>query len=99
MEERYVEILLDIKSQVGALSAQNMEAARQRQRLEEGQRETREMLIPLVKDVEAVMPKVETLMIAHNRMGGVILTLTAVWGLIAGGAAYFSDAIKAKLHI
>lgn len=99
MNSDYVEILLDIKSQVGALSAQNIEAARQRARLEDGQRETREMLLPLVSDVEGMKPQVNTLMIAHNRMGGVILTLTAVWGLIAGGAAMFSDTIRAKLHL
>lgn len=34
-----------------------------------------------------------------QKFGGVILTLTVVWGLICGGAVYFSDAIKAKLHL
>ncbi len=95
----HVGILLDIKENIGALNAQMMEAARSRQRLEERQIELSNTIAPLVATVADMKPKVENLTALQQKFGGVVLTLSVCWGLICGGAVYFSDAIKAKLHL
>lgn len=106
MEGPHLAILLDIKSEVGALRAENLQAARSRQELREGQQaaahkieEIQKSVIPLLSSVSDMKPKVDTLMITHNRLGGVVLALTATWTLLAAGVGYFTDVIKAKLHL
>lgn len=103
MTEPYVSILLDIKQQQGAITS-SIESIRQelrdgaqsRQRLEDGQGVTREMIAPIIASVNEMKPQVDELMGLKQKFGGVILTLSVFWGLICAGFVYFSDIIKAK---
>lgn len=104
MNEEYISILLDIKSEVGSLNGRMMEATNSRQRMEKHIEELKDSVAeinPVVKIVATMKPEHDDLMKFRDRVGGY------VWfgGAIAAGAlyllwhglVYFSDSIKAAL--
>ncbi len=104
MDSDHVSILLDIKSEVGALNARMMDAAHSRQRMENAIDELKENIAeikPVVQVVAVMKPEHDDLMRFRDRVGGY------VWfgGAIAAGALYllwhglmyFSDNIKSGL--
>lgn len=104
MDADHVSILLDIKSEVGALNARMMEASHSRQRMEtsiDQLKNTVDEIKPVVAVVATMKPEHDDLMKFRDRIGGY------VWfgGAMAAGALYllwhgimfFSDNIKAAL--
>ena len=100
--EPYVSILLDIKQEIGVLNAQVMEAARSRQRLEDGLIALKDDVAeikPVIKSVAVLEPKVKELMDFKTRIGAYVwlggtLVAGAVY-LLWQGVVYFSAEIKA----
>lgn len=101
IEVDHVTILLDIKSEVGALNAQMQQAVHSRQRLESGMDELKNTVAeikPVVAVVATMKPDVEDLKKFKERIGFYIW----LGGAMAAGALYllwqgilfFSDAIK-----
>lgn len=74
-------ILLDIKEQQGAFSAQMHEAARSRTRMEESLQAVKakvEQIEPVVATVADMKPKVEELVAFRNRAAGVVVVASFI---------------------
>ena len=104
MDSDHVSILLDIKSEVGALNARMLDAARSRERMENNINElkgTVSEIAPVVAVVAEIRPQVKELMDFKVRIGAYIVAAGVLWSaavwLLWQGIAFFSDIIKAKL--
>lgn len=104
MDSDHVSILLDIKSEVGALNARMMDAARSRERMENNINELKETVAeikPVVAIVKEMKPEHDDLMKFRDRIGGYVwfggtIAMGALY-LLWHGLVYFSDAIKKAL--
>ncbi len=105
METDHVSILLDIKSEVGALNARMMDAAHSRQRMETAVDELKEALgeiKPVVAVVAQIKPEHDDLMRFRDRIGGYVwlggaIAAGALW-LLWQGILLFSSNVKAIFH-
>lgn len=104
MNDEYISILLDIKSEVGSLNGRMMEATHSRQRMEkhiEDMKESIGEIKPVVDVVAKIKPEHEDLMKFKDRIGGYVwlggaLAMGALY-LLWHGLMFFSDNIKAAL--
>jgi intein-encoded DNA endonuclease-like protein len=104
MDNNHVSILLDIKTEIGALSARMMDAAHSRQRMEasiDELKHTVSEIKPVVAVVAEMRPDVEDLKKFKNRIGSYLWVggtiATGALYLLWQGILYFSDNIKAAL--
>lgn len=87
MDNDHVSILLDIKTEIGALNANMTEAMHSRRRLEQGVEEMKSTIAeikPVVVAVAEMRPEVDDLMRFKQRIGSYIW----LGGSIAAGAVY-----------
>jgi len=104
MDSDHVSILLDIKTEIGALNARMMDAAHSRQRMETSIDELKETVAeikPVVAVVAAMKPEHDDLMKFKDRIGGYVwfggaIAAGALW-LLWQGIVFFSDNIRAGL--
>ena len=104
IDSDHVSILLDIKSEVGALNARMMDAAHSRQRMETSISELKDTVSeikPVVQVVKDMKPEHDDLMKFRDRVGGYVwlagsLAAGALY-LLWHGLVYFSDSIKAAI--
>ncbi len=104
IETDHVSILLDIKSEVGALNARMMDAAHSRQRMEVAIDELKVTvgdIKPVVSVVAQIKPEHEELMAFKDRIGSYVwlggaIAAGAFW-LLWQGIVFFSDSVKAGL--
>jgi len=102
VNEEYISILLDIKSEVGSLNGRMMDAAHSRQRMESHIEELKESVAeikPVVQVVAKMKPEHEDLMKFRDRIGGYVwfagAIATGALYLLWQGLSFFSDKIKA----
>lgn len=98
------DILLGIKEDIGALNARMDESAASRRRLEEGQAQFRQDLLPvqaLAGAVAEMKPQVIELQEFKSKISGYLTVATIMISggimLLWNGAQYFGDQIRARL--
>ncbi len=104
MNEEYISILLDIKSEVGSLNGRMLEAMHSRQRMEAHIEEVKESVAeikPVVQVVAQMKPEHDDLMKFRDRVGGYVwfagaIAMGALY-LLWHGLSFFSDNIKTAL--
>jgi hypothetical protein len=102
MDSDHVSILLDIKSEIGSLSARMMDASRSRERMEKSIEEVKASVAdikPVVAVVADMKPEHDDLMKFKDRIGGYVwfggaVAAGALW-LLWQGVVFFSDNIRA----
>jgi hypothetical protein len=104
VNEEYISILLDIKSEVGSLNGRMMEATHSRQRMEKHIEELKESVAeikPVVKVVATMKPEHDGLMKLRDRLGAYVWVAggfaSVVLYLLWQGLMYFSESIKSAL--
>ncbi len=101
IETDHVSILLDIKSEVGALNARMLDAAHSRQRMETNIDELKEAISdikPVVAVVAQIKPEHDDLMRFRDRIGGYVwlggaIAAGAFW-LLWQGVMFFAEQFK-----
>lgn len=104
MDSEHISILLDIKSDIGALNARMLEASHSRQRMENSidqLKSTVDDIKPVVAVVSEMKPEVEDLKNFKNRIGSYLWVggtiATGALYLLWQGVVYFSDNIKTAI--